>query len=62
VQEELNGTGFVIFGDRVNILQVSKIKLVDTPIVNTRSIHDYPIFAQKINQKCPKLALQSLTP
>jgi hypothetical protein len=60
VQEELNGTGFVIFGDRVNILQVPKMKLVDSPIVDTRLIHDYPAFAQNIRQKCPKLALQSL--
>jgi hypothetical protein len=35
VQEELNRTGFVIFGDYMNILQVSKVKVVDTPIVDT---------------------------
>jgi hypothetical protein len=38
VQEELNGTGFVIFGDYMNILQVSKVKVVDTPIVDTRLV------------------------
>jgi hypothetical protein len=32
------GTGFVIFGDYMNILQVSKVKVVDTPIVDTRLV------------------------
>jgi hypothetical protein len=36
VQEELNGTSFVIFGGCMNILQVFKVKVVDTPIVDTR--------------------------
>jgi hypothetical protein len=34
----LNGTGFVIFGDCMNILQVFKVKVVDTPIVDTRLV------------------------
>jgi hypothetical protein len=38
VQEELNGIGFEIFGDCMNILQVSKVKVVDTPIVDTRLV------------------------
>jgi hypothetical protein len=38
VQEELNGTSFVIFGDCMNILQVFKVKVVDTPIVDTRLV------------------------
>jgi hypothetical protein len=38
VQEELNGTGFVMFGDSMNILQVFKVKAVDTPIVDTRLV------------------------
>jgi hypothetical protein len=29
----------------VNILQVSKLKLIDSPIIDTRSIHDYPALA-----------------
>jgi hypothetical protein len=36
------------------------VKLQDSPIVYTRLIHDYPALAQKIRQKCPKVALQSL--
>ena len=36
MQEELNGTGFVNFGNCINILEVSKVKVVDTPIVDTR--------------------------
>jgi hypothetical protein len=38
VQEELNGTSFVIFEDCMNILQVFKVKVVDTPIVDTRLV------------------------
>jgi hypothetical protein len=38
MKEELSRTGFVIFGDRMNILQVSKVKVVDTPIVDTRLV------------------------
>jgi hypothetical protein len=34
----MNGTGLVIFGDYMNILQVSKVKVVDTPIVDTRLV------------------------
>jgi hypothetical protein len=34
----MNGTGFVVFGDCMNILQVSKVKVVDTPIVDTRLV------------------------
>jgi hypothetical protein len=60
VQEESNGSGFVIFGDRVNILGVSKVKLVDSPIVDIRLIHDYPALPQKLRQKCPKLIVQSV--
>jgi hypothetical protein len=44
----LNGSGFVIFRNRVNILGIPKVKLVDSPIVDTRLIHDYPALAQKI--------------
>jgi hypothetical protein len=60
VQEELNGIGFVIFGGCLNILQVFEVNLIDSPIVDTRLIHDYPGLTQKIREKCPKLALQSL--
>jgi hypothetical protein len=35
MKEELSRTGFVIFGGCMNILQVSKVKVVDTPIVDT---------------------------
>jgi hypothetical protein len=56
----LNGSGFVIFGDHVNILGISKVKLVDSPIVDTRLIHDYPAFVQKIRHRCPNVALESL--
>jgi hypothetical protein len=38
MKEELSGTGFVLFGDCMNILQVSKVKVVDTPIVDTRLV------------------------
>jgi hypothetical protein len=38
MKEELSGIGFVIFGDCMNILQVSKVKVVDTPIVDTRLV------------------------
>jgi hypothetical protein len=38
MKEELSRTGFVIFGDCMNILQVSKVKVVDTPIVDTRLV------------------------
>jgi hypothetical protein len=56
----LNGSGFVIFGDRVNILGIPKVKLVDSPIVDTRLIHDYLALVQKIRQRCPNVALESL--
>jgi hypothetical protein len=56
----LNGSGFVIFRDHVNILGISKVKLVNSPTVDTRLIHDYPALAQKIRQRCPKVALESL--
>jgi hypothetical protein len=45
----------------VNILGVSKVKLVDSSIVDTRLIHNYPALVQKIRQRCPKVVLQSLT-
>jgi hypothetical protein len=32
MQEELSGTGFVIFGDRVNILQIFQVDLIGKPI------------------------------
>jgi hypothetical protein len=38
MKEELSGTSFVIFGDCMNILQVSKVKVVDIPIVDTRLV------------------------
>jgi hypothetical protein len=44
----------------VNILRIPKVKLVDSPIVDTRLIHDYPTLTQKIRQRCPKVALESL--
>jgi hypothetical protein len=28
MQEELSGTGFVIFGDRVNILQIFQVDII----------------------------------
>ena len=59
MQEELNGIGFVIFGGRLNILQVFEVNMIDSPIVDTRLIHDYLGLIQKIREKCPKLALQS---
>jgi hypothetical protein len=36
------------------------VKLVDSPIIDTRFIHDYPAFVQKLRQKCPKLTVQSV--
>ena len=44
----------------MNILGVLEMKVVVSPIVGSRLIHDYPALAQKIRKKCPKLALQSL--
>jgi hypothetical protein len=38
MKEELSRIGFVIFGDYMNILQVSKVKVVDTSIVDTRLV------------------------
>jgi hypothetical protein len=32
----------------MNILGIPKVKLVDSPIIDTRLIHDYPALAQKI--------------
>ena len=44
----------------MNILEIPKMKLVDSPIVDTRLIHDYPALAQKIRQRCPNMTLESL--
>jgi hypothetical protein len=44
----------------VNILGIPKVKLVDSPIVDTRLIHDYLALVQKIRQRCPNVALESL--
>jgi hypothetical protein len=59
VQEQLNGTGFVIFGHRVNILGVSKVKLVDSHTLDSRVIYDDRALEQKLTKKHPKVVLHS---
>jgi hypothetical protein len=38
MKEELSGTGFVIFGDRVNILQIFLVDIIGSPTNDTRLV------------------------
>jgi hypothetical protein len=39
-QEKLNASDFRIFGYCMNILQVFKVKAIESPTLDTRVIHD----------------------
>jgi hypothetical protein len=38
MKEELSGTGFIIFGDRVNILQIFQVYIIVSPTNDTRLV------------------------
>jgi hypothetical protein len=63
MKEELSRTGFVIFGGCMNILQVSKVKVVDTPTVDTRLVLNWTPSSTKCStshwlpQSAPQLPL-----
>jgi hypothetical protein len=38
MKEELSGTGFVIFGDLVNILQIFQVDIIGSPTNDTRLV------------------------
>jgi hypothetical protein len=63
MKEELSGTGFVIFGDRVNILQIFQVDIIGSPTNDTRLVLNWTPSSTKYStshwlaQSAPELPL-----